>query len=56
MRVPQSISHQRIEDLVEAKRFWIYKTLAKWRDVNVTKVLREYRNGEGFLTSVALTG
>lgn len=49
VRVPQSISHQRIEDLVEAKRYWIYKTLAEWRDLNATKVLREYRNGEGFL-------
>jgi predicted metal-dependent hydrolase len=49
VRVPQSISHQRIEDLVEAKQYWIYKTLAEWRDLNATKVLREYRNGEGFL-------
>ncbi|BFU92356.1 MAG: metal-dependent hydrolase [Nitrospira sp.] len=49
VRVPQSTPHQRVEDLVEAKRYWIYKTLAEWRDVNATKVLREYRNGEGFL-------
>jgi hypothetical protein len=31
------------------KRYWIYKTLAEWRDLNATRVLREYRNGEGFL-------
>lgn len=49
VRVPQTIAHQRIEDIVEAKRYWIYKTLAEWRDLNATKVLREYRNGEGFL-------
>jgi len=49
VRVPQSIPHQRIEDLVHAKRYWIYKTLAEWRDLNATKVLRGYRNGEGFL-------
>jgi predicted metal-dependent hydrolase len=49
VRVPQSIPYQRIEDLVGAKRYWIYKTLAEWRDLNATKVLREYRNGEGFL-------
>ncbi|HMU56047.1 MAG TPA: SprT family zinc-dependent metalloprotease [Nitrospira sp.] len=48
VRVPQTIPRQRIEDLVEAKRYWIYKTLAEWRDLNATKVLREYRNGEGF--------
>lgn len=49
VRVPQATPHQRIEDLVEAKRYWIYKTLTEWRDLNATKVLREYRNGEGFL-------
>lgn len=26
-----------------------YKNLAEWRDLNATRVLREYRNGEGFL-------
>ena len=31
------------------KRYWIYKRLAEWRDLNATRVLREYRNGEGFL-------
>jgi hypothetical protein len=35
--------------LVEAKRYWIYKSLAEWRDLNATRVLRECRNGEGFL-------
>jgi predicted metal-dependent hydrolase len=49
VRVPRTTPHERIEDLVEAKRYWIYKTLAKWRDLNAAKVLREYRNGEGFL-------
>lgn len=49
VRVPKTIPHQRIEHIVEAKRYWIYKTLAEWRDLNATKVLREYRNGEGFL-------
>jgi len=49
VRAPKTIPHERIEDIVEAKRYWIYKTLAEWRDLNTTKVLREYRNGEGFL-------
>jgi predicted metal-dependent hydrolase len=49
VRAPQDIPHQRIEDIVEAKRYWIYKNLAEWRDLNATRVLREYRNGEGFL-------
>jgi predicted metal-dependent hydrolase len=49
VRAPVSVSDERIEDIVEAKRYWIYKTLAEWRDLNATRVIREYRNGEGFL-------
>lgn len=49
VRAPKSIPDERIEDLIEAKRYWIYKNLAEWRDLNATRVLREYHNGEGFL-------
>jgi predicted metal-dependent hydrolase len=49
VRAPESVPDERIEDMVEAKRYWIYKNLAEWRDLNATRVLREYRNGEGFL-------
>jgi hypothetical protein len=49
VRAPESTPDERIEDMVEAKRYWIYKNLAEWRDLNATRVLREYRNGEGFL-------
>ncbi|NCP78557.1 MAG: M48 family metallopeptidase [Desulfuromonadales bacterium] len=49
VRAPETITDERIEDMVEAKRLWIYKNLAEWRDLNATRVLREYKNGEGFL-------
>jgi predicted metal-dependent hydrolase len=49
VRAPRAIPDERIEDIVESKRYWIYKNLAAWRDLNATRVLREYRNGEGFL-------
>lgn len=49
VRAPAHIPDERVEDIVEAKRYWIYKTLAEWRDLNSTRVLREYRSGEGFL-------
>ncbi len=49
VRAPQTVPTERIEDIVKSKRYWIYKTLAEWCDLNATKVLREYRNGEGFL-------
>jgi predicted metal-dependent hydrolase len=49
VRAPAALSDERIEDIVTAKRYWIYKTLAEWRDLNATRVIREYRSGEGFL-------
>lgn len=49
VRAPESIPDEKIEDIVAAKRYWIYKNLAEWRDLNSTRVLRDYRNGEGFL-------
>jgi hypothetical protein len=49
VRAPEDVPEEKIEDIVEAKRLWIYKNLAEWRDLNATRVLREYRNGEGFL-------
>ncbi len=49
VRAPHSVADARIEDIVESKRPWIFKTLAEWRDLNATRVIREYRNGEGFL-------
>jgi predicted metal-dependent hydrolase len=49
VRAPAKFPDERIEDIVESKRHWVYKTLAEWRDLNATRVLREYRNGEGFL-------
>jgi predicted metal-dependent hydrolase len=49
VRAPKSLPEEQVEDLVEAKRYWIFKNLAEWRDLNATHVLREYRNGEGFL-------
>src|SRR5712692_8509703 len=49
VRAPHPVPRERIEKIVDAKRYWIYKNLAEWRDLNATKVIREYRNGEGFL-------
>lgn len=49
VRVPETLPDERIEDLVESKRYWIYKTLAEWRDLNAARVRREFKGGEGFL-------
>lgn len=49
VRAPAAVPDEAIERIVEGKRYWIYKNLAEWRDLNSTRVIREYRNGEGFL-------
>jgi predicted metal-dependent hydrolase len=49
VRAPQHLSDKRIARMVDSRRLWIYKTLAEWRDANATRIIREYRNGEGFL-------
>ena len=47
--VPAELTGSQVEDLLEAKRKWIYTNQAVWRDLNATRVRREYVNGEGFL-------
>lgn len=49
VRAPHTSTDADIADIVRRKRRWIYQNLAEWRDLNATRVLREYRNGEGFL-------
>lgn len=49
VRAPRHLPDERVDDIIEAKRLWIYKALAEWRDLNATRVVRSYRNGEGFL-------
>lgn len=48
VRAPQSVGDEQVAAIVSAKRYWIYQRLAEWRDLNRTRVLREYKNGEGF--------
>lgn len=49
VRAPDWVDDEEVESIVESKYYWIYKSLAEWRDLNATRVLREYKNGEGFL-------
>lgn len=49
VRAPEWAVDQQIERIVEAKLYWIYKNMAEWRDLNSTRILREYKSGEGFL-------
>ena len=49
VHAPREVSDERIAEIIAAKSYWIHKNLAAWRDLNATSVIREYRNGEGFL-------
>jgi predicted metal-dependent hydrolase len=47
--VPETLPQEKIEEVLEAKRLWVYRGLAEWRDRNAARVPREFVNGEGFL-------
>ncbi|EKD40155.1 MAG: hypothetical protein ACD_75C00158G0002 [uncultured bacterium] len=49
VRAPRHIPAEEIDAVVTRKRLWIYRNLADWRDLNATRVVREWVNGEGFL-------
>lgn len=46
---PAPFEHDKIEQIIEKKRRWIYRNLAEWEDLNRTRVHRKYVNGESFL-------
>lgn len=48
VRAPLHLSDDGVDQIIEKKRYWIYKNLAEWRDLNVSRVIREFRSGEGF--------
>jgi len=49
VRPPKGFSPEQADAVVESKRMWIYKNLARWRDLNATAVAREWVNSESFL-------
>lgn len=49
VRAPEWADDAQVASMVASKHYWIYQGLAEWRDLNATRVLREYKNGEGFL-------
>ena len=49
VRTPAHFSEEQADAVVESRRLWIYRNLAEWRDLNATRVVREWINGEGFL-------
>lgn len=46
VRPPQWMTPEQVDETVISKRMWIYRNLAEWRDLNSTRVVREWVNGE----------
>lgn len=49
VRAPEWADDDQVANIVASKHYWIFQGLAEWRDLNTIRVLREYKNGEGFL-------
>jgi predicted metal-dependent hydrolase len=49
VRPPLKMTPAQVDETVFSKRLWIYRNLAEWRDLNATRVTREWVNGEAFL-------
>lgn len=49
VRPPLQMTPEQVDETVFSKRLWIYRNLAEWRDLNATRVVREWVNGEAFL-------
>lgn len=46
---PATLSDEKIEEAVKAKQYQIFTKLAKWKELNQGKVIREFVNGQSFL-------
>ena len=49
VRAPEDLPDDAVDAMVRDKHYWIYKNMAEWREWNASRILREFRNGEGFL-------
>lgn len=49
VRPPRRMTPEQVDETVFAKRMWIYRNLVEWHDLNATRVVREWVNGESFL-------
>lgn len=49
VRPPKKMTPEQVDETVLSKRMWIYRNLVEWRDLNATRVAREWVSGESFL-------
>lgn len=46
---PQQMADEELETAIKSKEYLLYKHLAEWEDLNRSRVVREYVNGQSFL-------
>ena len=49
VRAPNEATLEKINEILEKRRLWIYKALVEFQELNHSKVTRKIANGEGFL-------
>jgi predicted metal-dependent hydrolase len=49
VRPPAWMTPEQVDETVLSKRMWIYRNLVEWRELNATRVEREWVNGEDYL-------
>lgn len=47
--VPEKLTNEKVQEILETKEYQIHRNLAKWKQLNERHVLREFVNGQGFL-------
>ncbi len=48
-RIPKDLSEEQLQEVLEAKEYLIHKNLAEWKQLNSSKIDREFVNGQSFL-------
>jgi len=49
VRAPKRIPRKQIDAIMNQKKFWVYKSIAEFQELNGSRVRRQIADGEGFL-------
>ncbi len=49
VRAPERIPRKQIDAIMNQKKFWVYKSISEFQELNGSRVRRQIADGEGFL-------
>jgi predicted metal-dependent hydrolase len=49
VRAPKNLEIEKINNILDLKKYWIYTSLSKLKELNDSKIIRQIVDGEGFL-------